>query len=79
MPDTNVTPQKSKLCRIIKENLPSATVVAGPRKYFREDLGVDYIDQVRRRHVRVNTAYIGGGSGKCESCNFCQVHSHLQS
>jgi DNA mismatch repair protein MSH4 len=46
MPESNVTPEKSKLCRIIEENLPGAAIVAGARRHFREDLGMEYINQV---------------------------------
>jgi len=47
MPDTNIKGEKSKLCRIIEENLPGATMVAGARKFFQQDLGMEYINQVR--------------------------------
>jgi DNA mismatch repair protein MSH4 len=46
MPESNVSHEKSKLCRIIEENLPGASIVAGPRKFFREELGMEYINQV---------------------------------
>ena len=46
MPESNVNLEKSKLCRIIEENLPGASVVGGPRKFFREELGMEYINQV---------------------------------
>ena len=46
MPESNVNQEKSKLCRIIEENLPGASIVAGPRKFFREELGMEYINQV---------------------------------
>jgi DNA mismatch repair protein MSH4 len=46
MPETTVNPQKSKLCRIIEENLPGASIVATSRKYFQDELGMDYINQV---------------------------------
>jgi len=46
MPEPNIIPQKSKLCRIIEENLPGASIVAGPRRHFREDLGMEYINQL---------------------------------
>jgi hypothetical protein len=47
MPESNVNPEKSKLCRIIGENLPGASIIAGARRYFREELGMEYINQVR--------------------------------
>lgn len=47
MPESNVNPEKSKLCRIIEENLPGASIIAGARRYFKEDLGIEYINQVR--------------------------------
>jgi len=46
MPDTNISPQKSKLCRIIEENLPGASTVSVARKYFRDEFGIEYINQV---------------------------------
>ena len=46
MPDTNISPQKSKLCRIIEENLPGASTVSVARKYFRDEVGIEYINQV---------------------------------
>jgi hypothetical protein len=46
MPETNVHPHQSKLCRIIQENLPGASIIAGSRKDYREDSGMDYINQV---------------------------------
>jgi DNA mismatch repair protein MSH4 len=46
LPETNIGPEKSKLCQIIEENLPGASIVSGARKFFREDLGMEYINQV---------------------------------
>jgi DNA mismatch repair protein MSH4 len=48
MPESSVSPEKSKLCHIIEENLPGATILAVPRKYFRDDVGKDYLNQVLR-------------------------------
>lgn len=46
MPDTNINPEKSKLCRIIEDNLPGASIVSVARKYFRDEAGMEYINQV---------------------------------
>jgi hypothetical protein len=46
MVESNVHPEKSKLCRIIEENLPGTSIVSYARKYFRDDLGMEYINQV---------------------------------
>lgn len=46
MPESSLNADKSKLCRIIEENLPGASILAVPRKYFRDDSGQDYINQV---------------------------------
>lgn len=61
MPESNVNQEKSKLCRIVEENLPGASIVAGPRKFFREELGIDYINQVlHRENIQLMKAYVRG-------------------
>lgn len=63
MPDTNITPQKSKLCRIIEENLPGASTVSVARKYFRDEVGMEYINQVPAFiSFLLTVAYFGRGS-----------------
>jgi hypothetical protein len=63
MPDTNITPEKSKLCRIIEENLPGASIVSVGRKYFRDEAGMEYINQVLFvLRLLLIVAYPGGGS-----------------
>ncbi|BFZ63455.1 MutS protein msh4 [Saitoella coloradoensis] len=45
IPMTSMTPTKSKLCRIVEENLPGATLVPIARKYFNEPEGQEYVQQ----------------------------------
>ena len=79
MPETNVKPEKSKLCRIIAENLPGASIVAGPRRYFREELGMDYINQVLpRRNFELTTANLGRRSRKCQSRDIGEVFTEMR-
>ena len=75
MVDSNVHPEKSKLCRIIEENLPGASIISYARKYFRDDLGMEYINQViPLKNDSLMTAYIGGRCGKCQGRDICQVN-----
>ena len=65
LPETNIAPEKSKLCQIIEENLPGASIVSGARKFFREDLGMEYINQVTTSQILdLTTAYFGRRLGK---------------
>jgi hypothetical protein len=74
LPETNVAPEKSKLCQIIEENLPAASIVSGARKFFREDLGMEYINQVTpSSSVDLTTAYFGRRFGKRQSRDIRQV------
>ena len=66
LPETNIVPEKSKLCRIIKENLPGASIVSGARRFFREELGKEYISQVAyESKVELMIADFGRRLGKC--------------
>ncbi|RUS27665.1 hypothetical protein BC938DRAFT_482923 [Jimgerdemannia flammicorona] len=42
---TAVEPQKTKLCKIIEENFPSACLTPIGRKYFNDAIGLNYIKQ----------------------------------
>ncbi|RHZ86046.1 hypothetical protein Glove_55g65 [Diversispora epigaea] len=42
---TSVEPSKSKLCKILEDNLPFATIVPIGRKYFNDSIGLNYIKQ----------------------------------
>ena len=76
MPDTNITPQKSKLCRIIEENLPGASTVSVARKYFRDEVGMEYINQVPAFiSFLLTVAYFGRGSWECQGRRLCQAYT----
>ncbi|CAG8564813.1 6493_t:CDS:10, partial [Scutellospora calospora] len=42
---TAVEPSKSKLCKILEDNMPTATIVPIGRKYFNDAAGLNYIRQ----------------------------------
>ncbi|OLL23713.1 MutS 4 [Neolecta irregularis DAH-3] len=46
IPMTAMGPQKSKLARIVEENLPGATIIPVARKYFSEQAGMELIEQL---------------------------------
>jgi len=78
MPESSVGGNKSKLCRIIEENLPGASILAVPRRYFSDELGVDYIEQVTLfTFFCLTIAHFGGGSGKRQSRHLRKVSAQI--
>lgn len=74
MPESSVGGNKSKLCHIIEENLPGSSILAVPRRYFSDELGVDYIEQVLSfTFFFLIIAYFGGGSGERQSRHLSKV------